>query len=103
MKMHIVSALVAIMIAAPAAATDEGQATCDEISALAEAIMTARQSGVSLGQAMSIADGNGGVEEMVIKAWEIPRYSTAQVQRREIEDFRDQWHLVCVRLMRSGS
>lgn len=75
--------------------TDE---LCDGLSSLSEKIMEARQAGVSLSNALGIVQTEA-TRMIVMDAWESPRYSTESVIQREIEDFRDRWHLTCLRAM----
>ena len=75
--------------------TDE---MCDGLSSLSEKIMEARQAGVSLSNALGIVQTEA-TRMIVMDAWESPRYSTESIIQREIEDFRDRWHLTCLRAM----
>lgn len=80
-------------------------AVCNSISSLAETIMKQRQNGAPMSEMMRIAGEAGGAlgkvgEELVIMAYEKPRYRTENYQQRAIEDFRDSAHLECVKQAR---
>lgn len=94
-----------MIIASPLLAQDTGGETlkkddyCEKISEISEAIMESRQRGVSLSNALGTSPLDI-VRTIVLDAWESPRYSTESVVQREVDDFRDQWHLVCLKAMR---
>jgi hypothetical protein len=71
-------------------------AYCGMISKLSEQIMSSRQKGVSLSTALGIAKSDL-IRMIVMDAWESPRYSSETVSQREIDDFRDKWHLLCLK------
>lgn len=82
--------------------------TCDSVGELAEIIMTKRHEGVSMSQLMEIArteDGPGSelVQIMVTMAFDRPRFETVEVQRRSIEEFRDDLYLMCVKRLKFGT
>ena len=69
------------------------------IGELAEAIMTARQAGVTMSTAMGLmADDNPAAplaKILVRQAYETPRYQTESVQRDVIIDFRNDTESMC--------
>jgi len=77
------------------AAEGEEQASCEQIADVAKSVMSGRQGGVSMGALVGIAKGNALIEKMVVEAFESGRYSTKQVQDRQISEFRDKWFLWC--------
>jgi len=88
---------LAILMALSTTASAEGeeQASCDQIANVAKSVMSGRQGGVSMGTLVGIAKGNALIEKMVVEAFESGRYSTKQVQDRQISEFRDKWFLWC--------
>jgi hypothetical protein len=68
---------------------------CKELSRLAAKIMEARQAGVSVSKVMEITVPEN--HQMVVVAYESPRFNTASLQRRAIEDFENEAYLVCFR------
>jgi len=69
--------------------------TCKNFESFAEVIMIGRQGGVS----MSTAMGDGASEllnHIVVNAYEKPRYRGDEMQRMEVEDFKNDVYLECV-------
>lgn len=69
---------------------------CDELAGLAEALMDVRQSGGELGFALGVAGDSDLIRSVVLDAWRVPRMSVPENQQREVSDFRDRWHLLCL-------
>jgi ABC-type oligopeptide transport system substrate-binding subunit len=91
-------------------ATAGNSVYCQAVSETAYAIQKARQSGVSMAKLIEIAErsndgtpsGNvavGTIRAMVIRAYEIPRFSSEVFKQRAMEDFRDQETLRCLKGM----
>lgn len=94
--------LLAAVLASGALANGKGDPPaeadfCAELAVLAEALMQLRQMGGALQDALRIAGTDDLIREVVLSAWERPRFHTAENQRGEVERFRDTWHLGCVR------
>lgn len=74
---------------------------CATISKLSETVMTTRQRGISLNQMLEVTSeataGDELAKQMILDAFDQPRFSTASLQVRTIEDFRDKWTLICHR------
>jgi hypothetical protein len=102
MKKLLSLTLALTILSSPLMAQETGEETmeksdyCETISELAEQIMTTRQNGVSLSDALGISELDL-VRAMVMNAWETPRYSMESLSQREIDDFRDKWHLLCLK------
>jgi len=90
------SALVLILAIYAGSAKAEEKDHCLQISSLAESIMTGRQMGLPMSKMMGVTDLDLA-RTMVIEAYEHPRFSTEQVKKRAIGDFRDRWYLACVK------
>lgn len=69
---------------------------CEVISRLSEKVMESRQAGVPLSNALGVAKTDLS-RMMVLEAWQTPRYSIESLSQREIDDFRDKWHLLCLK------
>lgn len=75
--------------------------TCEQFGELAESIMKSRQTGVPLSSLMNVikdtpeTDGNEIFRNMIVMAYDEPRYSSDNMQRRAIEDYRNLWELGC--------
>ena len=93
MKALTATILALMMALSVPAQADESY--CDQISELAEGIMSSRQGGVSMAKAMEIAGDNKLFKGMMVDAYETGRYIVESNQRREIADFRDKWYLAC--------
>ena len=92
MKALIATLTLSMALSLPAQA-DESY--CDQISELAEAMMSSRQAGVSMAKAMKVTGDNKLFKGMMVDAYETGRYIVESNQRREIADFRDKWYLAC--------
>ncbi len=95
-----IALIAALAMTTPAYAQDEPTAEewCAQIALMAESMMKARQGGVSLQTVLDIvAENMPSARDLVIAAWDEPRYSTPQIQQRIIGDFRDRAHLDCLR------
>lgn len=72
---------------------------CLEIGDLAEAIMTNRQLGIAMSRMMGAGPTDDAYaalfREMLVSAFETPRYDSPEFQVRESQDFRAQWELIC--------
>ena len=97
--MKTLIAALALMMALSAPAQAE-QSVCEKIAGLAESIMDARQSGVSVVDAMGTSGGSAMIERMIIEAYEAHRYKAEIWQTGEIADFRDKWFLYCYKSMK---
>jgi hypothetical protein len=80
----------------PAEEPVANDAYCEMISKLSEQIMSSRQKGVSLSTVLGIAKSDM-VRTIVMDAWETPRFFMESLSQREIDDFRDKWHLLCLK------
>lgn len=78
----------------PGADADE---TCATYAELAESIMTNRQVGTSLGDLLDVVGDVSPAREMVLSAFEVSRRDSAAGRERAVSEFRDIWHLECLR------
>lgn len=70
---------------------------CPKIAELAKEVMVARQNGTPMREMMEIADGEPIMVSMVTEAYGHPAYRTSAVQDRAIQEFENQWYLLCVK------
>jgi hypothetical protein len=70
---------------------------CDMIGQTAGMMMDLRQRGVSLSQGLGLST-HEIVRRIVLDAWGYPAMRTAVEQERMIAEFRDAWHLHCLRV-----
>jgi len=94
-KYQMKSIIAAIALTATQASADP----CVEIGTLAEVMMKHRQAGTSISTLMAKTEGNDLFVEMLIAAYDQPRFSTTEYQQREIEDFRNTWEIGCYQAM----
>ena len=74
---------------------------CQAYSELATSVITARMEGVPMPNLMGRAERNPLVEELVIEAFEIPRFSSGDTRDRIVQDFADDHYLECVKIYRA--
>lgn len=100
MKKILLSAAIILAMVGPASATlpESLHKSCAYVGDTAEALMEARQRGVSITRIMEIVDGSTLHELIALEAWNEPRYSTASYQKRAIDEFRDFWVVYCYNL-----
>lgn len=81
---------------------DEGdwRVMCEAAAEIAETIMERRQTGTSMAKMIEVADDNELVEQIIIAAYDSPRYSTDRIQQRAAAEFRDEVYLQCVKATR---
>lgn len=75
-----------------------GQDWCKLLANVAETIMLCRQEGVPMEQVMD-ATAIVAFVEVVIDAYDRPRFSTDELQRKAVSDFRDFYYLECVKAL----
>jgi hypothetical protein len=100
MKTRFVPALAfcAALLAAPVLAdTSAKTGICELLAETAGVIMELRQAGASLTQGLSVVNGVAVVRSMVLDAWGRPAMFSAEGRARSIREFRDEWHLRCLR------
>lgn len=99
MKKTLFSMIVCMMIAGavPASAQTKQEATdpCLVLSEIAGMVMLNRQNGTSMSKLMQIADGNALFEEIIILAYDEPRFSTDSNKRNAVLDFRNEVEHAC--------
>lgn len=99
MKLTTLAALAALTF--PTISTAQEPAPdeiCGVLAQYAQSIMTIRQRGGSLAQALTTAEALPSLRGLVLAAYDEPRFSTADFQERAISEFRDEVHLACLKL-----
>lgn len=97
MKSIITAAIIAMATSAQAQ-----EDPCPAFGGLAETMMIARQSGLPMSQMMELAGEEDIFRRMVIDAYDRPRYGTEEIQRLEIQDFRNEIEMDCYRSTGGG-
>lgn len=72
---------------------------CKTWSGMAETIMKARQVGAPMSELMDAAEeaNSEAMKKIVIMAYEKPRFSAEEVQKRSTDEFRDEIYLACIK------
>jgi hypothetical protein len=87
----------ALLTTAPVMASDY----CGQIGDLAETVMTVRQNGAEMSGLMNIMLKEEATKvigkQMVIDAYETPRYNMLENQKREVSEFKNEWYLLCIK------
>lgn len=90
--------LILALLTSPTFASAEIPMTefCPKISQLARSVMTARQAGVPMRQAMEIAESDVTVH-VVTDAYGYSAFTLPEFQEKVIQEFEDSWYLKCVK------
>ena len=94
------SFLVALTLASAPATQATIDEYCLEIGNTAENVMQARQDGAALSSLIALLEGRENTEFhrfLMITAYDRPRYGDPSMQRREIQDFRNEVESACFR------
>lgn len=62
--------------------------------------MDGRQAGYPMSEMMGIMEGNQVGEELVISAYEIPKFSTPEYIQDAEQEFEDAWYMRCIKAER---
>jgi len=83
----------------------QAQVNCEKFGGMAKSIMEARQSGAALSDMLKILDSpnitTAGplARAVIMEAFDQPRYNTASVQQRTINEFASQQMLMCMKTL----
>lgn len=69
---------------------------CKKVEGFAEEIMASRQAGVSASDAYRVTEGNQILTPIVKVAYRRPAYDTEQFRQKAIDEFKDEWFVVCM-------
>jgi len=76
---------------------------CEQVAGLAKSMMEARQGGIAMTQVLEVAkkmDAESGTDvgrNMVMAAFDVPRFHGEEAQARAIQDFSNDMHLSCLK------
>ena len=92
--------LIPIFVIYPLALADESIEICDSYAGVAEAAMEQRQRNTPLTEVMKAADYVYGqpldfVQQLVIDAYEQPRFNTKKNQSKAVSEFRRKVEVAC--------
>ena len=78
-------------------ADDDCSDLCDVLARAGEVIMKGHQKGYPMKKMMGTYSGAGDtIDELIIVAYDSPRYSTEESQHRVIEEYRDKVYSDCI-------
>lgn len=104
--MRLLLVLLGVMTACPLWAAEPVK-TCDLLSTISRAVMSARQASVAMPDVMEATEQNkvngalgDWVDDIVIDAYEQPAYSSPEYQAKATNEFVSRWHLKCVKATR---
>lgn len=96
MKKTIAIAAMLVVGMAQAAEKKSPVEKCQTLAKLAEVTMKARQHGVQMDELYTKMPNNKLIRHILRRAYERPRYLTAEMQQYEIVQFRNYWFSVCL-------
>lgn len=101
---NLIIALFCITYAIPAiSADDDCRDFCDVMARAGEVIMNAHQKGYPMQRMIRTYSGAGdAIDELIIVAYDSPRYSIEESQQRVIEEYRDKVYLECVNVYKTN-
>ena len=95
---HLITALaVSLAFVTQTHAQTNSDNTCTIWGNLAESSMVARQKGYPLSKLLEKIKGNDLIREVIIGAYEEPRYRTQTYKRIAVQNYRNKWELICYR------
>jgi len=96
----IVTIVMALFISIPTVHAEDWREKCETLGNIAETLMEVRQQGVPMSNLMNEFRGVKLMEELVIEAYKTPRYSTPRIQKRVVQDFKNEVYMECVSAFR---
>lgn len=93
---NIFTALVLTAVAITANAGSSIQ-YCAGIADAAHMTMQARQSGVDMGRLLELTDNDSLLTEMVIQAYESPKFSTESYKTESAQEFKNTYYVACLK------
>ncbi|MGL4755897.1 MAG: hypothetical protein ACRCXB_26365 [Aeromonadaceae bacterium] len=66
------------------------------LAKFAKELMVARQAGVSLARALTVARHNATMQALIVSAYRKPRYSTEQYRERAAVEFANETLITCL-------
>ncbi|MCB5199055.1 hypothetical protein LGQ03_07365 [Loktanella sp. TSTF-M6] len=76
------------------------RASCANYGDLAESIMSNRQLGIALSQMMAVSEGNETFEMMVMRAYDVPQFSSEGMRSDAASRFRNEIEIECFKAQR---
>lgn len=86
---------ILVLISAPAFAETDADILCPLVGDAAQSVIQAYFEGLTLSDAMKIADGDELLTSIVMDAYDEPRFSDEEVIAAATFDFRNKWEHDC--------
>lgn len=100
----IIAAIAIALALTTAQATQSDDEFCAAQADMAEIVMKARQAGVPMSSLLEIgAPAPNPYRQLIISAYELPRMSYAPNQEKMIQDFRNDYHLLCFKAIENAN
>ena len=78
----------------------EEEVDCKAFSEMAGNVMEGRQVGVPMSKMMGVLGDTELGEELVISAYEVPKFSTPEYIQDTEQEFEDAWYMRCIKSIR---
>lgn len=88
--------LASLFAASSATFADDSNGTCNQIHDIATSVMSARQRGVPVKEAMDIMGGTNIGKNIVLTAYREDRWATDSMQERTVTEFANTYYIECV-------
>ena len=89
--------ILALTLIASMPATAQVSEFCKSITDISETIMEKRQDGVKMIDMLNLVKDNGVVKDIVLDAYDFPKFSTDENKREMVSDFSDRWLMACIK------
>ena len=97
MKNLLIGLVLSVAVSAPVFADEAPSVNCTELSGVARAVMSARQTGVPMHKVMAVAGDNVIYKRFVMESFEEHQYSSKSVRDQVINEYGNKWHLICLK------
>lgn len=104
--MKALTLIAALLLSVPALAADfeAKDKSCKLNALMADVIMQGRQAGVEMSEVVAVFTKQGLSKEyypMVLAAYEHPRYTSEEIKRSTITEFKNSIYLQCMKLLKA--
>lgn len=92
--------IAALLFSATTQAEEVTAETCALVSQIAHKVMEARQSNVSMMNALDVMEGNALGVMLVKEAYSTPKYTTDSYKQNAINEFSNKYTAMCFKLVK---
>jgi len=90
-------AILVIALLSSMPATAQVSEFCKSITDISETIMEKRQDGVKMIDMLNLVKDNDAVRNIVIDAYDFPKFSIDENKREMVSVFSDRWLMACIK------